>query len=187
MTAGLDAKTVADLITLARVAIAAGFVWLGLAGDPGTLPWAVLLLLLDWTGDILDGAVAQRSRVPHRSWIGDHDLEVDILAAIGLLAYLVLTGLVDARLALIYALGWAGLLWWTRLPRSLGMLCQAPVYAGLIVIALARRPSAGLWLILWIVAAVVVTWPRTIEAVIPGFLAGIRTLRPPRAGRNRKV
>lgn len=187
MTAGMDAKTVADLITLGRVAIAVGLAWLGLSHDPATLPWAVLLLLLDWTGDILDGAVARRSRTHRHTWLGDHDMQVDMLAAAGLLVYLVLTGFLDPRLALIYVLGWASLLWWTHLPRSLGMLCQAPVYAGLLAMALIRQPSAGLWLLLWILAAIVATWPRTMDAVIPGFLAGMRQLRPPRSGPHPKV
>src|SRR5574341_2291346 len=98
----LVAKQFADLITLMRFAIALSLPWLGLAQGAAGLPVAVWLMVADWTSDFLDGAMARRSRVAYYTWVGYHDLEVDMAVAAGLLAYLVFAGLVDVRLAGIY-------------------------------------------------------------------------------------
>jgi len=56
----------------------------------------------------------------------------------------------------------------------MGMLFQAPIYGWFIYIALTYAPEAGWWLVAWILAAVVITWPRFPREVVPGFLKGMR-------------
>lgn len=168
------AKQFADLITVMRIAIALILPWLGLAQGAAGLPVAVWLMIADWTGDFLDGAMARRSRVAYHTWVGDHDLEVDMAVAAGLLAYLVFAGLVDVRLAGIYLVICALTFWRWGVPKALGMLAQAPIYGWFIWVALRESPAAGPWLVVWIVAAVVLTWPRFPHEVVPGFLAGMR-------------
>jgi cardiolipin synthase (CMP-forming) len=56
-------------------------------------------LIAAWTSDVADGQVARRSRVQYASWIGDHDLEVNMLVACGLLVYLLAAGFVSPWLA----------------------------------------------------------------------------------------
>jgi len=170
----LVAKQFADLITLMRIAIAFILPWLGRAYGAAGLPVAVWLMVADWTGDFLDGAIARRSRVHYHTWVGDHDLEVDMAVAGGLLAYLVLAGLVDVRLAGLYLVLCALAFWRWGVPKALGMLAQAPIYAWFIRVALRDAPATGPWLIAWILAAIVVTWPRFPREVVPGFLAGMR-------------
>ena len=170
----LVAKQVADLLTILRIFLAGVFVWLGFNQGQAGLPLAAGLLIASWTSDSLDGPLARRSRVRYRTWVGDHDLQIDMLVAAGLLIYMVAAGIVDQLVATLYLLIWVLYFIRTGVPRSLGMLCQAPVYGWFIWTALRQAPAAGLWLVGWILAMLVITWPKFPNEVIPGFLAGMR-------------
>ena len=181
----LVSKQFADLITVMRFAVAFILPWLGLAQRAAGLPLAVWLMIADWTGDCLDGLIARRSRVYYRTWVGDHDLEVDMAVSGGLLVYLVLAGLVDVRLAGVYLLICALIFWRWGVPRALGMLVQAPIYGWFIWVVLRDIPATGLWIVAWILAAIVVTWPKFPREVVPGFLAGMQQVWKYRPGARR--
>jgi len=77
-----------------------GFVmiWLGLTQGADALPVIVTLMLLDWTGDFVDGTIAKRSRVPRRTWICDTDIYVNLFMSICLGIYLISAGYVESAL-----------------------------------------------------------------------------------------
>ena len=183
----MSTKRLADLITLGRAAGALAFAGWALIGGSPILPWAAAFMLANWTGDVLDGALARRSPTARPTWIGSHDLEVDMWVAGCLLTYLALAGLVNARLAVGYALASVVVLAATGWPRALAMLCQAPIYAGFIFVVVERAPAAAVWLVLWPPAAVLLTWPKFPKVVVPEFLAGVRTVWDHRPGQRRKV
>jgi phosphatidylglycerophosphate synthase len=175
-SSALTAKQVADLLTYLRGFLALALVWLGLTQGAAALSMAVYLLLLSWTSDSLDGPMARRSSRVYQTWIGDHDLEIDMAVSGGLLVYLVAAGFLDPPAAALYAISWALIFWRWGLARSLGMLVQAPIYAWFIWVAVRDARSAGQWLIVWIIAAIIVTWPRFPNMVIPDFLSGMRSI-----------
>jgi phosphatidylglycerophosphate synthase len=168
------AKQVADLLTFTRGLLIIIFPWLAVTGGQESLALAVMLLIADWTGDVFDGALARRSRILYDSWIGDHDLQIDMAVALGLLIYTIATGYVQLTVGVVYILIWAMYFWWAGIPRTMGMLFQAPIYGWFTYVALRYTPSAGLWIVSWILAAVVVTWPRFPREVVPGFLSGMK-------------
>jgi hypothetical protein len=84
----LVAKQVADIITFSRGILAFILAGLGLLVGKEALPMAAGVMIADWAGDMLDGPIARRSRVYYHSWIGDHDLEVDMTVSVGLLIYM---------------------------------------------------------------------------------------------------
>lgn len=176
MVGMMNAKQVADSITGCRALLALVLVWLGWARGVAGLPLAIWIMLINWTGDTLDGTVARLSRRRYHTWLGDHDLEVDMTVAGGLLLYMVAAGFIDARLAGVYVLTWALVFWYLGASRSLGMLTQAPIYGWFIWIAIHHATTIGWLLVLWIVVALIVTWPRFPQEIIPGFLAGLRQL-----------
>jgi hypothetical protein len=92
----------------------------------------------------------------------------------GLLIYLLAAGFVDLRIAGLYLLVWALVFWRWGVPRSLGMLIQAPIYGWLLWVAMRDAPQVGGWAIAYIVAVVVITWPKFPREVVPGFLSGMR-------------
>ncbi len=182
----MNTKQLADLVTFGRAGGALAVAAWGTAG-PKTVPWAAAFLLANWTGDILDGALARRSPLAKRTWIGDHDLEVDMWVAACMLAYLVLSGLVHWGLAAAYAIGSVVILVATRWPRSLDMLFQAPIYAGFILIAIDQAPWVAQWLVLWPLVAILITWPKFPKVVVPGFLAGMKEIWHNSPGSHPKV
>jgi phosphatidylglycerophosphate synthase len=170
------AKQVADLITFTRGLLIFVFPWLGLTQGAESLPWAAALLAADWTGDSVDGTIARRSRVKYQTWIGDHDLEIDMAVSIGLLIYMLLTGSVQPVVGILYFLLWTIYFWRSGNPRAAGMLFQAPIYGWFIYTAIQKTDIAGWLLVAWIVVALVVTWPKFPNEVVPDFLHGFRGL-----------
>ncbi len=170
----LVAKQVADLVTYSRLGLAGLLVWLGLTQGAAAMPLACWLMVAAWTADSLDGPLARRSRVRYQSWIGDHDLWVDMAVSAGLLLYMAASGYVDLPAAAIYLLAWTLAFWRWGVPKALGELFQAPIYAWFIVLAIRHEPQAGLWLVGWILAAIVITWPKFPKETVPEFLADAR-------------
>lgn len=173
----LVAKQFADLLTCARLLLGCGLVWLGISRGKEGLEVAVWAMILDWTGDILDGPLARRSQRKYPSWWGDHDLEIDMAVSVGLLVYLLVSGWINIWLVLGYLFYWAVIFWYIGIPRSLGMLFQAPIYALFIFLAYVQNPIVARWLVVWLVGVVVITWPRFPQVVIPQFLTGLRKIK----------
>jgi hypothetical protein len=170
----LVSKQIADLFTFIRVLLAPGLIWLGLEKGEEALPAAIWIMIISWTSDSLDGPLARRSKIQYRTWIGDHDLEIDMLVSLGLGMYMIASGFVSPTLSLVYVLIWGIIFWRIGNVRSLGMLFQAPIYGWFLVISIQLAPAAGSWMIGWIVAALIITWPRFPQEVIPGFVQGMK-------------
>ena len=166
------AKRFADLLTASRIMVALVIAWLGLLNADWLLPIACFLLLGSWTSDLLDGILARRSGA-EPTWIGDHDLEIDVAVSLGVLIYLIGADFLEPAYVGAYVLLWALIFrrWgWRRDP---AMLFQAPIYLWFIVVGMRDAPQAAWWLIAWIVTAIVITWPRFPRDIVPGFLAGM--------------
>lgn len=170
------AKQVADLLTGFRVALAFAFPIMGVMYGADALTLAIWTLLLSWTTDALDGPLARRSSRQYHTWLGDNDLGVDMTVSLGLLIYMILSGYVTPAMGLIYisVLG----LYFLRfgVPRSMGMLVQAPVYGFFIWAAMREMPDPGYWLLVYPVVITAITWPRFPREIIPGFLNGMRSV-----------
>ena len=169
-------KRVADVITWARSLIAIALPALGIVQGERSLRLAVILLITNWTLDSIDGVLARRSRIRQHSWIGDHDLEIDMLIAAGSLAYLVIIGFVSWQVVAVYLLIWLFLFWRFGVPHILGVLFQAPIYFFFIVRSIMELPQTALWIFLWILAAIIVTWPKFPKVIIPEFLGDFKAL-----------
>ena len=167
------AKQVADFLTFIRIFLAFELAWLGFSQGEAALPIAAWLLIASWTSDSLDGPLARRSRIQYKTWIGDHDLHVDMLVSAGLLIYMAAAEFVDPVVAAAYLLIWILYFFRFGVPRSLGMLSQAPVYGWFIWTTMHLAPATGWWLIGWILVVLVITWPKFPREVIPGFLSGM--------------
>ena len=176
------AKQVADLITLTRGLLLVVYSWLGIVHGAATLPLAALMLVYSWTSDVMDGSIARRSRVYYHTWLGDHDLEVDMAVAAGVLLYLLTAGFISLPLGAAYALIWVFIFWHWGFYRALGMLFQAPLYLALIWISLRDEFYYGVIQVVWILVALVLTWPRFPQEVVPGFINGFKAV----SGRKRK-
>ena len=172
----LVAKQVADFFTFIRVLLSPTLILLGILEGSEGLPLAIGAMIASWTSDALDGPIARRSRVKYHTWLGDHDLEVDIAVSIGLMIYMLLAEFVDLQVVGVYILLWVLIFWRWGNMRSLGMLFQAPIYGYFIYISMRLAPLVGGWMIGWIVAVLIITWPRFPNEVVPGFLSGMKAV-----------
>jgi hypothetical protein len=170
----LVAKQVADLITFSRGLMAIILAGLGLLVGKDALPLAAWLMIADWCGDMVDGPIARRSRIHYHTWIGDHDLQIDMTVSVGLLIYLLGAGYISWWVGVIYLLGWALFFLRFGVIPAPGMLFQAPIYFWFILTALRDATGLGVLIIVLIFAAVIITWPKFPQVVVPGFLEGMR-------------
>jgi phosphatidylglycerophosphate synthase len=170
----LVAKQIADLITFSRGLMAFILAGLGLLVGKDALPMAAWVMIADWCGDMVDGPIARRSRIHYHTWIGDHDLQVDMTVSVGLLIYLLGAGYVSWWVGVIYLLGWALFFFRFGVIPAPGMLFQAPIYFWFILTALRDATGLGALIIVLILAAVILTWPKFPQVVVPGFLEGMR-------------
>jgi phosphatidylglycerophosphate synthase len=178
------AKQVADFITFTRASLFLVFAWLGITLGADALPLVALLMIYSWTSDSIDGTIARRSSRFYHTWIGDHDLEVDMLVALGLLVYMLLGGYVSNIPGGLYLASWILIFAFHGYYKSLGMTFQAPIYGWFLWIAIRNAPPYGLALVAWILAALAITWPRFPREVVPGFLSGFRRKKHSTGHRN---
>jgi hypothetical protein len=169
-------KGIADLITLIRGLMAFLLAWLGFTRGSDSLHLAVILMLICWTGDLVDGGIARLNRPPRKTWLGDHDLYVDLIVSLGLGAYLVGAGFLTWMIGCAYLIAWAILLWRFGPDRSLLMLFQAFIYGFFIWVALREDPQTGRWLVAWILAVTALSWRRFSNQVVPGFIQDMKSI-----------
>jgi hypothetical protein len=170
----LVAKQVADLITLSRGLMAFILAGLGLLVGRAALPLAAWLMIADWCGDMVDGPIARRSQVFYHTWIGDHDLQIDMTVSVGLLIYLLGAGYVGLWVGVIYLVVWALFFLRSGVTLAPGMLFQAPIYFWFIWTTVQGATGLGVLIIVLILVALILTWPKFPQVMVPGFLEGMR-------------
>ncbi len=169
-------KKLADLITISRALLIPLVLWLGFSRGEEALPLVVGLMIYNWTADSLDGPLARKNPTQKESWIGQKDLEIDVLVATSVLGYLVVVALIPWAIALIYALVW--LIYFHRkgITRFTGILFQAPIFGWFILKAMRESPQIGFWILAWIVLAIILTWPKFPKVIVPDFLNDLRAV-----------
>jgi hypothetical protein len=172
----LDARMVGDFITASRGVLGLLIAWLGLTHGIEALPAVVVLLLLDFTGDFVDGSIAHRSRHPRRTRIGDSDIYFDMFVSICLGIYLVSAGFVGFTLGFWYMVGWMLFMWRFGLDRNLIMLLQTPIYLWFVIVTVRLAPAMGIWLVIWVLVALTINWRRFSKDIVPKFIAGMSSM-----------
>jgi len=161
-----------DLLTLSRGLVAAVILGLGFVGG-GALEAVILLTILGWTTDILDGRLARKYHKPP-TWIGEREFVFDMVMVFSGLAYLVMSGLINAWLALIYITVAAVFIAFFR-SKMITMSFATPLVALPLIVASVKAPRAAIWYLIWIVGALVLDWSR-FKGVVRGFLDNAKKL-----------
>jgi len=169
----LRSRRFADLLTGMRALIAFSLPWIGYRLGARAVPLVVYLLLFGWISDYFDGVIARQSPGKETSWIGKHDLEVDIAVSGGLLIYLLAADFVSPLIASLYVLFWAFIFIVYGIGKASGSLVQAPVYGRFLWVAGHLAPQAAVWVLVWVVANLVFTWRRFAYEVLPEFFADL--------------
>ena len=169
-------KRAADLITLSRALLFPILIWLGYFQGADALPLVMWLVLYNWSSDSLDGPLSRRSPVKIHTWLGDNDLIIDMLFTTGLLGYLIGAGFVAWQVAAIYLLIWIAVFWKFGLQHALGLFYQAPIYGWFVYVTVRDFPQVSIWLLVWMIAALIVTWPKFPNVIIPKFISDMRAI-----------
>ena len=165
----------ADLLTLSRLIAAGILFWLGLQG-PQTLTLAIVVCVLGWTTDQLDGWAARRATTPTR--LGAADFVIDAVLYAATLAYLALTGYLPRIPVMAFVcVALAASLAFRR--KAVAIVFVRLIDLACFVIIFRYRPLAGGLLLLWLALTAVIYRRRLAERVPPWVreliqLAGLR-------------
>ena len=99
-----------------------------------------------------------------------------MVVSVGLLIYMMETGILTITQAVVYGLVWAVVFLRIGVPRSLGMLFQAPIYGVFIWVSLQEHFYPAYLMLVYIAVVVIATWPRFPQEVVPGFLSGMNNI-----------
>ena len=171
-------KRVPDLLTLSRAFIAAAILLLGVVEGldllaRSALPTVLLLTMLGWTTDILDGRLARKYNKPP-TWVGEKEFAFDMAMVFSGLCYLVLSGFIPFIPAIIYVMVAAAFIAYFR-SKMVTMSFATPVVALPLIVAYFEAPHALIWYVVWIVAALVFDW-RRFSGVVREFIHNARNL-----------
>ena len=161
-----------DLLTLARGLVAAAILLLGFVGERA-LEAVILLTILGWTTDIFDGRLARKYHKPP-TWIGEREFAFDMAMVFSGLCYLVMSGLINRWLTLIYVIIAAIFIAFFR-SKMVTMSFATPLVALPLIVASLKAPRAAALYLIWIVGALALDWPR-FKGVVREFLENARDL-----------
>jgi len=165
-------KRLADLLTLTRLFLSVGIVTLGVWRGDESLPTVVMMSLLAWMTDTLDGQLARRARPPRVTWIGEQDFPVDVFMVVALLAYLVAIGVVPWQAAFLYLAVAAVAIGWLR-EQAVTLAFMAPVDALFLYTGYQRAPSETRWVLPYLIVTLIVDWDR-FWYLVSVFISGMR-------------
>ena len=177
---GLDRADVADLLTLARLLSAPIMLWLV---SIRSLDAAILVTVIAWWTDFLDGRLARRA--DRESRLKDWDLRADVwlVSAIGL--GLGLGGYFSWRITVPLAA--VVLVMSVLLSNPAAVMAGVAVQYGMFILAI------YLWADLWwlgvlhVLIFLGVGWKRFWGVVMPAFWAGLSAALVPGRGRHRRL
>ncbi len=166
------AKAVPDLLTLSRGLIAAAVFTLGFVGE-SALQAVIVLTMLGWTTDILDGRLARKYHTP-TSWVGEKEFAFDMAMVFAGLCYLVLSGFIPFVPAILYVMVAAAFIAYFR-SKMVTMSFAAPAVALPLIVAYFAAPHALVWYVVWIVGALVLDW-RRFAGIVREFIHNAKNL-----------
>ena len=166
-------KRVPDLLTASRAIIALAILSLGFVG-PRALETVVLLTMLGWTTDILDGRLARRYKT-EVTWVGEREFVFDMVMVFAGLCYLVMAGLIPTTPAVIYVAVAAVFIAFFR-SKMITMSFACPLSALPLIVAYFNAPRAAWMFIVWMCSALLFDW-RRFKGVVLEFIANARALQ----------
>jgi len=170
------AKTVADILTATRLLLAIFILLLGLFVGREALGTVMMVQLLAWTTDVLDGPLARRDTSGKSTWWDDKDFPIDALLVLALFLYLTVSGFIVAWFSIIY-LSLGTILLFRFCSQQVAMSFMAPILALALYLAFHHVPIWGFTTVAWCIVALVTGWPRFVY-VVESFIEGMRALHP---------
>ncbi|MEA3356638.1 MAG: CDP-alcohol phosphatidyltransferase family protein [Candidatus Bipolaricaulota bacterium] len=162
-----------DLLTATRGILALVIALLGLMG-PRALETVILLTILGWTTDILDGRLARRID-KDVTWVGEREFTFDMMMVFAGLCYLVMAKFIPFAPAVIYVMIAAAFIAYFR-SKSVTMSFAFPLVALPLIVAYFNAPRAAWWFIIWLCLALLFDWRRFKDVVLE-FIKNARAIQ----------
>ena len=153
------AGRLADGLTITRLILAGVLVELGVVYGAAAIVPAVIVAMVAWFTDNLDGFLARRDpqRVP--SWVGRHEFVADVLFTWATWVYFTLSGFIPVWLAVAFsAVAVVVSLGVRRKPVVVLFLRIIDVTVGVLLIY--HYPTLGAIVVIYLGTLAVVKWPR---------------------------
>ena len=166
-------KYIADLLTLARFVLGLVLAILGIANAaPEGLQLAVMLVLLGWLTDLLDGRLARRDLDARETWLGRHEAEADLSISMGVGVFLVFSGYIPIWLGVLILVVLPAV--WLLHSYQLDWPMYALPYVFLLIAAFEGAPlNAGL-MVGYLVFTLVIQFSRFSGEHLPEFFQSFR-------------
>jgi hypothetical protein len=161
-----------DILTASRGVIALVIGGLSLVGREA-LDWVILLTMVGWTTDILDGRIARREN-KEPTWVGEHEFAFDMVMVFSALFYLIMAGFVPVLPAAIYVTVAAVFIVFCQ-SKSVTMSFAFPLVVLPLVVAYYCAPHAAYVYVAWIVLALIYDW-RRFFGVVREFITNMKRL-----------
>lgn len=166
---------IADGLTASRLVLG---VVVGAAIASNHLGFAIVVLVIAWVTDLLDGPLARAASAATR--LGDWDFRVDVTLGAAIFVGLAISGRVPAWLvAGLVVLG----VGWTRVTGNPApaMLFLAVVYAWFLMVVLTERPERWWLPFAAIPALLAIDHRRFFRVILPAFFKGLAAIGRGRA------
>lgn len=168
-------KLIADLLTIARALLGIVIALLGIIGGKDALPLVVVILVLAWLTDLLDGVFARRDPDPAPSRLSGHDAKADMAVGLGVMGYLMFAGYVAMWLGALIILAAIAV----RIFHSRGL--AFPFYAiSFVFLSVAiwqQQPNLFVIIGAYLLLIAVLRWRRLRDEYLPEFFAAVSSLR----------
>ncbi|UCD37455.1 MAG: CDP-alcohol phosphatidyltransferase family protein [Fidelibacterota bacterium] len=167
-------KLIADILTFIRFFIALSIIFVSLTRGQDGLHTALLLLLLGWMTDTVDGQLARRDPGAKHTWIGDNDIIVDVLLALSILIFFSLSAMIPFWLTVFYLvyliLAVFVFTGWTLYAAFIGFS-----YGTCLLMSYLHSPRFFVVFLLYIAFMLLTTWSHCWEN-IQSFFTGIKAI-----------
>jgi phosphatidylglycerophosphate synthase len=170
-----QAKPIADFLTLFRFFLGLVIAVLGYLRSSEGLQAAILLVLLSWLTDIVDGRLARRDPDAQDTWLGRHEAEADLSTSLGVTVYLVFSGYIPIWFGVLIVFVLPAV--WLLHSHQLAWPLYALPYAILLIVAFDGTPALAWLMVAYLLVTLVIQFPRLSGEHLPEFFQSIRSFR----------
>lgn len=168
-------KRIADLLTILRGLLGIGIAALGLVGGKDVLSLVIVIMVLAWLTDLLDGVFARLDPDPTPGRLAAHDAKADMAVGLGVMAYLALSGYVPLWLgALIILLALVVRIWHSR---GLAFPFFAISYIFLGMAIWQQQPELFAIIGAYLLIVFILRWRRLRDEYLPEFFEALSSFR----------
>lgn len=157
------------MLTASRLVIALAVITVGLLFGREAVGIVLMLILIGWTTDVVDGQLARSLETPVQSRIGDNDLAVDLVLDLAGYIYFIACGFLAPVWSLGYLLAACIIVSFVRTRRII-LILEMPLLMITPIIAFTQLNWVSIIYVAWLLGILAYNWSRMISII--GFMWG---------------